>query len=1255
MRRLTLVGFVSLSVLWLGGVLAGCGDNKPSQSADGSAACSGSFVSPLDGATLTEADDATTSCANGFQTNVSVATSQPDGTSVDLLIGTTKVATAKVSGAKVIFTAVQLSQGANTLKASFSSTCSLTATVTVNCNVPVCTLSKPTISATHPALNGVPVANGGDRVSSPGAAYQVEFDVATDVEDGQPVTLTITNSAAATTSTVVKGTALASKATFAGVTLSPDGTYAVEASCTNKAGHTGLSTMGMYPVDSTAPTLTISSPADGKFFGPTELTNGAFKVCAQTTSADAAGLPATLGDAAKNLSVAVGTASPDPNNGSVAVTAVGTDACVNVACTSSSPIDLTVTLKDAAGNPTVKTISQVACATSLPGVQIISPVGDSAPFSDPTKHLLAASSTNAFKDQDAVKTGAQWTVVACSDKAGMATLLGGAMGGTLAAIGTPIATVAAVPADNCPSGHTQVAKFTGATIPESQVDSSGNLSTATELRVDVADTTTAVGSSPVVDMWVDSIAPVIAPLNSAPICNTIIQSTTDKTMDLTFLASVSNVTLVVSFSSGMQMYTTPSFNVGVIKFTGVTLKLGMDTLTATAVDPAGNTGTLPQPCVVNVGTPPIVAFTAPAAGKELCANGTVSTGCVPDSDPATPGWQGNLAVTVTVTGAPATSGTVTFSAAPGGALGTATIAAGAAQLSGITIPDGAVTITATTSSLGANGVGSATEILTVDTIIPDAPGTLNAVVLDRRQTSYHLSWVAPADSGAAVAGYDIRYSLSPITDANFGAATQVASGGAAQVPGSAEARDISNLYIQTQYYFAVAALDGAGNRSLIATKTPTTTAQFNQTILQGAIAGNAFGAEIDGSEDLTGDGLSDLLVTEFNSQHVFLYPGSATFAPSAPLKTFTGQGNTFFGSYAIAAGDIDGDGKVDIAISAPGDGNGKIYLYMGGSANWSPNTIPTPNESNADFVISGDLADYQFSLGYPMARLGDINGDGIDDFAAGVSAFGGGDGRVVVILGKKPFSSFSLSDTTRTIMVNGETGLAGSFGASVIGMGAKNGTMVVGAPELGGGKVYGFKFDASSGTMVAVGTPVVGVGTSEVGTNLGLLGANGGLMIINPFLSGATASGDVDVRFGGGVNDPFAAPAVVFVDSDATPGTGAFGKIAFGGGFSGTNHQVSFIGSDKVTPDLVMGPFSENGGVTKVYIVDGSKAPALVSPADVVTKADVSVPLPADWAGSAPYNSAVVDINGDGYGDISIGEFDGGASPTFLGRVLVLW
>ena len=119
-----------------------------------------------------------------------------------------------------------------------------------------------------------------------------------------------------------------------------------------------------FPVDTTAPNLSVTSPAAGQFFGPTELdSQGRFSVCARTTSADAAGLPASLGAGVNNLCVALGGSTSCV--GTAAVAAINTDACVPVTCPGGAPFDITVTLKDGAGNPTTTTIQGVSCASTL--------------------------------------------------------------------------------------------------------------------------------------------------------------------------------------------------------------------------------------------------------------------------------------------------------------------------------------------------------------------------------------------------------------------------------------------------------------------------------------------------------------------------------------------------------------------------------------------------------------------------------------------------------------------------------------------------------------------------------------------------------------------------------------------------------------------------------------------------------------------------------------------------------------------------
>jgi len=81
--------------------------------------------------------------------------------------------------------------------------------------------------------------------------------------------------------------------------------------------------------------------------------------------------------------------------------------------------------------------------------------------------------------------------------------------------------------------------------------------------------------------------------------------------------------------------------------------------------------------------------------------------------------------------------------------------------------------------------------------------------VDATGTNIHtvvLNWVAPYDDAATGTGrakaYDVRYSTSPITDANFNAATQADMTIAPQPAGDSEKLYVNNLANGTTYYFA---------------------------------------------------------------------------------------------------------------------------------------------------------------------------------------------------------------------------------------------------------------------------------------------------------------------------------------------------------------------------------------------------------------------------------------------------------------------
>src|SRR3989339_351898 len=114
-----------------------------------------------------------------------------------------------------------------------------------------------------------------------------------------------------------------------------------------------------------------------------------------------------------------------------------------------------------------------------------------------------------------------------------------------------------------------------------------------------------------------------------------------------------------------------------------------------------------------------------------------------------------------------------------------------------------------------NIVNGVTLIQPADTIAPDQINNLSAG--SATQTAITLSWTAVGDDGttSTATSYDIRYSNTQITDANWGSATPVTGEPAPKVNGGAETMVINGLTENTQYYFAIKAGDEIPNWSPI--------------------------------------------------------------------------------------------------------------------------------------------------------------------------------------------------------------------------------------------------------------------------------------------------------------------------------------------------------------------------------------------------------------------------------------------------------
>ncbi len=133
----------------------------------------------------------------------------------------------------------------------------------------------------------------------------------------------------------------------------------------------------------------------------------------------------------------------------------------------------------------------------------------------------------------------------------------------------------------------------------------------------------------------------------------------------------------------------------------------------------------------------------------------------------------------------------------------------------------------------------------------------------------------------------------------------------------------------------------------------------------------AFGIGCAGVDDVTGDGVGDFLLS---GRFGRLFSG-ATFE-----EVWTGQ---IFDS-RTTIGDIDGDGLPELVLGGYGlnERNGSVQVLYGGSYD-SAYSLPNPTLDS-------------FRYGHEVASLGDVDGDGLGDFAASAPGERGAGGDVCV-------------------------------------------------------------------------------------------------------------------------------------------------------------------------------------------------------------------------------------------------------------------
>ena len=221
------------------------------------------------------------------------------------------------------------------------------------------------------------------------------------------------------------------------------------------------------------------------------------------------------------------------------------------------------------------------------------------------------------------------------------------------------------------------------------------------------------------------------------------------------------------------------------------------------------------------------------------------------------------------------------------------------------------------------------------------------------------------------------------------------------------------------------------------------------TTLNGTLVGGYFGFALDEAGDVNADGYDDVVIGEWgyssNTGRAYVFHGSASGLSTSPTTTFTGAASSARHGYAVGgAGDVDADGYDDVIVGA--FARGTAYVYRGSATGVSTSAAST--------LSGGGI------LGFSVGGVGDLDGDGYDDVAAGDHEYDSLRGRAQVFLGEA-----SGVGTTAVASPQGTTVDGDYFGFVVASAGDVDADglddMLIAAPLWGGGtgKAYLYNGD----------------------------------------------------------------------------------------------------------------------------------------------------------------------------------------------------
>lgn len=389
-------------------------------------------------------------------------------------------------------------------------------------------------------------------------------------------------------------------------------------------------------------------------------------------------------------------------------------------------------------------------------------------------------------------------------------------------------------------------------------------------------------------------------------------------------------------------------------------------------------------------------------------------------------------------------------------------------------------------------------------------------------------------------------------------------------------------------------------------------------VSQTGVTGSNFGEVVEGIGDFDGDGYNDFVVgapsNGGNNGTVYLYQGNSSGAFVQMGATVSGSTGTSFGSYLSSLGDINGDGLSDFYV---GDAASAGKIFMGNASGMTTNInfnfssspytvtgVGSAGDFNGDgyddFVISladsgethafmvfgkstglpgtldltylkngANAIEYTFNTANSGDRLditsvGDLNGDGYDDFAIGaydVNGTAAGTGGMTIIYGHNT---------------------AGTPASAHVGTAGNNVT------GDGGGTGHSFHMGAGNDVIALNNTSFLGV---DGGTGDDTIKAMGNLDFTN--VNYEKMSGIEQINFGAN-NETITLTIENLFNLMKTSDSGIL-KIGLESGVNGTNSQLVIADTNTGT-DAFAGTANSNTQLQAHLQTNASGAVGLATP-----------------------------------------------------------